>query len=95
MQKFVVAFYEVDRCYGGPEEGGWWYDSGELVRLHRLYRSEQAAIRAAARANRLLDLVQRGHARVDSVLYAGGRYRACVFERHAPAQFPERRPRFA
>jgi len=94
MQKFVVAFYAVDRACGGPEEGGWWYDTGELVRLHALFRSENAAIRAAARANRLLDLVQCGHARVDSVLYAGGRYRACVFERHAPAQFPEQRPRF-
>lgn len=24
---FVNA-YSVCRCYGGPEEGGWWYDSG-------------------------------------------------------------------
>lgn len=53
-----------------------------------------AATRAAARANRLLDLVQRGHARVDSVLYAGGRYRACVYERHAPAHFPEEQPHY-
>ena len=22
--RYVV--YEYDRCYGGPEEGGWWYD---------------------------------------------------------------------
>jgi len=22
---------EVGRCYGGPEEGGWWYPAGELV----------------------------------------------------------------
>lgn len=21
-----VSIYQVDRCYGGPEEGGWWYD---------------------------------------------------------------------
>lgn len=21
-----VSVYEVTRCYGGPEEGGWWYD---------------------------------------------------------------------
>lgn len=21
--------YEVCRAYGGPEEGGWWYDAGE------------------------------------------------------------------
>lgn len=20
------SLYEIERCYGGPEEGGWWYD---------------------------------------------------------------------
>lgn len=24
-----VNAYSVSRNYGGPEEGGWWYDSGE------------------------------------------------------------------
>lgn len=23
--------YEVTRYYGGPEEGGWWFDAGEPV----------------------------------------------------------------
>lgn len=23
---FVVQMYEVGQAYGGPEEGGWWYD---------------------------------------------------------------------
>lgn len=26
-----VNVYLVDRAYGGPEEGGWWYGCGELV----------------------------------------------------------------
>jgi len=26
-----VNVYSVDRCYGGPEEGGWWYDTGDPV----------------------------------------------------------------
>lgn len=26
-----VAVYSVERNYGGPEEGGWWWDSGEVV----------------------------------------------------------------
>ena len=25
-----VALYAISRAYGGPEEGGWWYDTGEL-----------------------------------------------------------------
>ena len=24
--RYVVAFYELDRACGGPEEGGWWYN---------------------------------------------------------------------
>ena len=30
-QWWCVAVYETDRAYGGPEEGGWWYDVGGLV----------------------------------------------------------------
>lgn len=26
-----LAVYEIDRAYGGSEEGGWWYDCGRLV----------------------------------------------------------------
>jgi hypothetical protein len=28
QSKFYVNVYSIDRCYGGPEEGGWWYDAG-------------------------------------------------------------------
>jgi len=28
-----VGVYEVGRAYGGAEEGGWWYDCGELVKV--------------------------------------------------------------
>ena len=26
-----VNVYEVSQCYGGPEEGGWWFTAGELL----------------------------------------------------------------
>jgi hypothetical protein len=28
---YWVALYLVDLVYGGPEEGGWWYQGGTLV----------------------------------------------------------------
>lgn len=34
-----IAIYDVHREYGGPEEGGWWYDVG--VRDDRSVRSFQ------------------------------------------------------
>lgn len=29
--KVFVSVYEVNRIYGGPEEGGWWYDTYRLI----------------------------------------------------------------
>jgi len=29
-ERFYVSQYTVDRCYGGPEEGGWYYDWEDL-----------------------------------------------------------------
>lgn len=37
-----VNVYLHDRAYGGPEEGGWWYDTYEPVESN-LYESEEKA----------------------------------------------------
>lgn len=29
--RLYVNIYAVGRSYGGPEEGGWWFDTGEPV----------------------------------------------------------------
>jgi hypothetical protein len=41
-QQWFVGVYSVDRCYGGPEEGGWWYDTGELVQSTAVSSCEEA-----------------------------------------------------
>jgi len=28
QRPLYVNVYLIDRCYGGPEEGGWWFDRG-------------------------------------------------------------------
>ena len=91
----ILAFYEIDREYGGPEEGGWWYDSGTFVRAIALHFDEATAVAAQQRANRLLERLQRHRREVYSVLYSGGRYRAYTFTGLPPERFPERRPRYA
>jgi plasmid replication initiation protein len=93
--RYIVALYEIDRAYGGPEEGGWHFDTGELARLLALSATEDRARALADRANRLLDRLQRQKRTVDSVLYAGGRYTAVVYEWTAPARYPEYRPHYA
>lgn len=92
MPTFTVAFYEIDRAYGGPEEGGWWFDTGSFVRIVRVFRSEEAAYAFARRANALLHVLQRSNRDVSSVLYSGGQHAAMVYEGLPPAHFPETRP---
>ena len=92
--RYVVAFYEIDRRYGGPEEGGWWYDCGDLRRVLRIAPSEDAAYAVAARANRLMDRLQRCRPPVSSLAYEGGRHRAHVFADTAPPFFPDTPPRY-
>jgi plasmid replication initiation protein len=89
---YAVAFYEIDRAYGGSEEGGWWYDTGTFQRILLTFKSEDAAYAACRRANRLLDVVQRGCRDVGSVIYGGGRYHAQVYDTTPPAYYPETRP---
>src|SRR3546814_5562463 len=62
--RYIIALYEIDRAYGGAEEGGWWYDTGELARLLALAPTEARAIQLADRANRLLERLQIGRAHV-------------------------------
>jgi hypothetical protein len=36
---FWVACYLTSQSYGGPAEGSWWYDEGELVTDPDIYRT--------------------------------------------------------
>lgn len=37
-----VNVYEIERLYGGPEEGGWWYDAGTLVFTEQVVGMKEA-----------------------------------------------------
>lgn len=90
---YVFAFYELNREYGGPEEGGWWYDSGELVRIFKVKRcTDEQATALCYRANRLLERLQRNKRSTGSVLYSGGRHSVHAYENNAPQMFPAERP---
>ena len=91
---YIVAVYLVDRAFGGHEEGGWWYDTGQLVRIHRTYKDQDRARAKIARMNRLLDAtVNKGRREISSVL-SDGRYYAEVHENAPPAFYPEHRPHY-
>ena len=44
---FYVNVYEVGTCYGGPEEGGWWYPAGEPVECCGTFETLAPALKAA------------------------------------------------
>ena len=99
-----LAVYLVSRVLGGPEEGGWYYEQGELCDAPELIAfgttfsagHEDRAIRSRdevqAHLNR--DWNIGGHARsLDSVLSVG-RYEARVHDGWPPTSFPQERPQY-
>lgn len=40
---YYVNLYLIDRGYGGPEEGGWWYDYGEFIETAAMFTREEEA----------------------------------------------------
>jgi hypothetical protein len=38
-----ITVYRVTREYGGPEEGGWWYDAGEVLESINMSNDEEDA----------------------------------------------------
>lgn len=51
-QGHVLPFYIVvegtSRHYGGPEEGGWWYDWHEVLEVHKAYTLQEGLRHAHA-----------------------------------------------
>ncbi len=41
-QPAFVSIYNHERCYGGPEEGGWWYDVYQLEGSKAFQSREEA-----------------------------------------------------
>lgn len=44
--------HEMSDAYGGPQEGGWWYDTGSLVGSTRGYVTRRGAERAAEKLSK-------------------------------------------
>jgi hypothetical protein len=88
---FFVNVYELDRHYGGPEEGGWYYDSGAAVRSHPVPK-RALADRLAATLRARYD-ADKPRYPVSSVCYQGGEFGVCV-ERHPARSYPAHRPHY-
>lgn len=94
---YHINVYERYRNYGGPEEGGWWFDSGVYkpqlsVTMHGTPEEVNAhAIDLQDRLNREAD--EAGVPPLGSVVYHGGRY-LVVPEDETGADWPAHRPHY-
>jgi len=96
-KNWIVAVYMAELGYGGPEEGGWWYDCGTLARIVRVFRSSARAYKFANRMNRKLEARNWGPnegKREKSSVLSEGVYEAHVYEDFAPQGYPSVRPRY-
>jgi hypothetical protein len=98
----------TDRSYGGPEEGGWWYDYGfpcqgkelfnptSTVPLKESFSYEfknlQTACDTYAELLPKVKTLNKGRPKIDSVL-SEGRYLLKI-EEHPPKAWPDKVPHY-
>lgn len=90
-----LAVYDVNRAFGGPEEGGWWYDYGVPAEGFESFYSLRAALVRRDEVQAALDRINHDagpYGDLSSVLCRGA-LRAIV-TREPPAPFPDRRPHY-
>lgn len=93
---YCVSIYMTDRAYGGPEEGGWWYGTGEPVKelgMHTrcFHILEEAQEYAEVLRNTILPDLNKGRRPISSVL-SEGQFDVQIDEDEYPAPYPKERP---
>lgn len=90
--QYVVGLYMIDKAYGGSEDGGWWYEIGELIRPVKMFRSEKKAIEFMLKLQEYVDrFMNKGRHGTGSVLCEGW-YDIQIYENHLPKCYPVTRP---
>ena len=88
-KRYWAVVYEVDRIYGGPEEGGWWYDAGTLVKSKEFKSEDEAKAKAKKWRKKFPDT-----GASSSVIYRGGDYHVYVSTKEPVVYYPEVAPHY-
>lgn len=97
---YTVAVYRISRCYGGPEEGGWYYDAEELSHagdhtIHaRMCPNEDKARDYAKTVQEILDREEPDNARSLGSVLSNGQYRALVCPEFPHERYPLVKPHY-
>lgn len=99
---WYVNCYIIDRAYGGPEEGGWWYDYGfpasidePDMKVAPCYGPFFSYKDAEAEMNKHMGAINeanRGRPPINSVL-SKGRF-ILQIEPHSPERWPAEKPTY-
>lgn len=89
---YYVNEYLCNREYGGPEEGGWWYDTGEFLECHGVFKHESEAYDHMDSLNRYLDDRQKDLEDEECVNCTG--FPRIFVEPHEGKDYPEHAPHY-
>jgi hypothetical protein len=89
---WYAGIYETNREYGGPEEGGWWYNTGSLVDTLGPFNSRDEAEAAGRHACQEGDWQNEPGADDSSIVYSGGNYTWDTCQGKPPEYYPEETP---
>ncbi len=89
--KFINV-YLCDRAYGGPEEGGWWYDTREFIRSTQILPGGKGK-RIQADENAWCDEENKFRRSDISSVLSEGRYEVWI-EDQPGEHFPMERPHY-
>lgn len=87
-----VNVYLTDRAYGGPEEGGWWYNTGQVIRSKQ-FPNQVNAETAQAIEQVWCDLENKLRRSDTSSVLSEGCY-VVIIEDEPGADYPVERPHY-
>ena len=90
--RYIIALYEIDRAYGGAEEGGWWYDAGVSLESRRLWPWQRVEVLRAALVSKHATEDDLNDRPLSSVLSRGRVHTR--LETHRGRTWPARRPHY-
>lgn len=90
--KFWVNVYLEDRAYGGPEEGGWWYNCASVEKSVQC-SSEEEAQKLYRKMFLEVEEMNIGRRPISSVLSEG--VYAVYLEQHKGESYPKHTPHYS
>jgi hypothetical protein len=84
----------VERCDGGPEEGGWCYDAGVVTAFGPTFFNRSNAERARNEAQDYLDATENAGRRPIYSVLSDGWERAMLAHPSEPDYFPSHTPHY-